>query len=175
MTQTLNRHGQRLVILPPFGVWVVVIAAIGMMIVVAPRELVEAAGLLALRQAHDNAFGVLVLLLTTWASWIVAGQLATYHSRSVLLKRIPDTFDKLSTSERHFILACLEHGSVVHRNAYDSIARSLCELGFLTPPLADSHDPLRLDVTYSIPSDVANVLRAHLACRPLRPSSAPRL
>jgi hypothetical protein len=112
MTQTLNRHGSRLVILPPSGVWVVVMAAIGMMIVVAPRELVEAAGLLGLRRAYDHAFGVLVLLLTAWASWIVAGQAAVSHARSVFLNRIPVIFDRASTSERRLVMECVAQGGV---------------------------------------------------------------
>jgi hypothetical protein len=162
MTQTLNRHGSRLVILPPSGVWVVVMAAIGMMIVVAPRELVEAAGLLGLRRAYDHAFGVLVLLLTAWASWIVAGQAAVSHARSVFLNRIPVIFDRASTSERRLVMECVAQGGVLHRGSCDSIARSLCELGLLTPPPDDPQDRLRGDVAYTMSADVADVLRAHL-------------
>jgi hypothetical protein len=162
MPQTLKRHVQRLVVLPPLAVIVIVLAAVGMMIVVAPREFVSAAGLLELRRAYGHAFGLLMLLLTAWASWIVAGRLAASHARSVHLARIPTIFDKLSAGQRRLVLECLAQGLVMHRGRRDSVARSLCELRLLTPPPDEPKEPFRVDVAYVMPEDVADILRAHL-------------
>lgn len=75
MGETPDRNGRTDIVLAPLATGVVVLAAFGLMIVVAPRSLVEALGLLRLRTGHGHAFGLAVLLLTAWASWIIGASL----------------------------------------------------------------------------------------------------
>jgi hypothetical protein len=170
MTQTMSLHGRAAIVLPPFATAVVISAAAGMMIVVAPIDLVSALGLRELRQGHDHVFGLAVLLLTAWASGIVAGRLATHGARQRFLASVPDIFDRLSAVQRQWILSCLQNPDLtLRRTSCDSIARGLCELGLLTPPPDAPHGRLWQGVEYVMPADIAMALRA---CGQARSGSA---
>jgi hypothetical protein len=142
---------------------VITVAVIGLMIVIAPVDVADRAGLLELRRAYDHAFGILVLLLTAWGSWILSVQAAERHVRGRFLARVPATFKTLDLTHQRYLAACLEADDLtITCRSHDIIARALCELGLLVPLPDALDDPFRLQAAYAMAPDVAESLRARV-------------